>query len=112
MLLDKVTCLTSALFFPLLVFVDFFLVIPLSFFFFLIVFLEQGGGGGGGSGGGDGGGTVGGQDSALYILFFQCEERLSHLLQNHRSQAFPTGLNSSDSYLKKNKLTKIKKKIK
>lgn len=77
MLLDKVTCLTSALFSSSSCLCRF-VLLPLSLFFFLIVFLEQGGGGdgggsssgGGGGGGWEGGEPVGGQDSALYILLF------------------------------------------
>lgn len=90
MLLDKVTCLTSALF----------LFLSLSIcrssssssssllllLFFSNCFLEQGGGGGVERG------TVGGRNSALYILiFFSAKNDSPTRLRINRTQAFQWG---------------------
>lgn len=99
MLLDKVTCLTSALF----------LFLSLSIcrssssssllllFFFSNCFLEQDGGGGVERR------TVGGRDSALYILIFSVRRMTVPLVCELIEHRLSSGVKKSDSYLKINK---------
>lgn len=87
MLLDKVTCLTSALFLFLSLSICRSSSSSLLFLFFSNCFLEQGGGGGGVERG-----TVGGRDSALYILIFSVRRMTVPLVcEFNRTQAFQWG---------------------